>query len=276
MGYQSTSLDENWSAATSSWVNYQSSLSAYNAANQITSFTGMVYDTAAHAWKNGQQFFIYYNSGGQIIAESFQTGSGSTWTYTDSLSNTSVNAAGSPLTQLEFSWSGGWRPAYRYTDVYVAPNNLSTSLAESWNGTAFVNYSRAFTFYNSFNQRTLTYNQSWNGTAWVANTLNDIQRFYYETFSVGIPGLSAQAEVQPVIYPVPARQSLGIAACWSLPGHYTGTICDASGKVCLHWEGEASGLYTKEIPVESWSDGVYYLSLAGKQAHWTKSFVVQH
>ena len=64
--------------------------------------------------------------------------------------------------------SVGWKIINREIDiVYDAHNNLTSSIAQSWNGSTWVNSSKAISTYDGNHNTTSFTLQSWNGSAWV-------------------------------------------------------------------------------------------------------------
>ena len=85
--------------------------------------------------------------------------------YTDS-----YDANNNEIGYVAQTWNGSaWVNDYQYMQTYDANNNDILSVEQGWNGSTWVNSSQSIYTYNANNIAISEIDQGWNGSAWVNN-----------------------------------------------------------------------------------------------------------
>jgi hypothetical protein len=110
----------------------------------------------------------------RLIAEAHWSNNGVSFTPVDSSSFNYSSARGgdlktTPKFDNSYTWTydtGAYTNSYYYVQSFDANNNITSKIAEFWNGTSWQNLSNTLYTYNSSNKMTTMILQNWNGTSW--------------------------------------------------------------------------------------------------------------
>ena len=122
----------------------------------------------------------------RLVAQANWHNNGAMFVRNDSTAYTYISSArGGDLTHLmKYDNATNWiyvgdtayNNAYNYVQEFDGNNNLTSNVAQYWNGTAWVNNTKNLYFYDTANRLTSMVLQSWGGTSWV-NVAEDLYSY---------------------------------------------------------------------------------------------------
>lgn len=112
-------------------------------------------------------------TGSRLIGEAHWSSNGVGFSPIDSSSFNYSSLRGGDLKHTmkydnSYTWiyDTAYENSYYYLQAFDGNNNVTSRIAEFWNGTGWQNLSNTLYTYNSANQMTVMILQNWNGTAW--------------------------------------------------------------------------------------------------------------
>ncbi len=170
-GNQLVELFQGYSANT--FTNIKLTTKTYNANNKVLSSLEQNFDAGTSGWVNSTKYEISYT--GSNIADSItSTWDAGTSAWTANTRKAYTYDANGNETQIEnFNWtSGAWQPSTKQVKTYNASNKLLTFTPQAYDqGTStYVNYSDQLSYtYDGNGNETQKETSPWNGSAFVAN-----------------------------------------------------------------------------------------------------------
>lgn len=154
----------------SAWVNYAQYFNSYDSNNNLTS--SLIQGWNGSAWENSSLSSYTYNTNNNETSLLVQTWNGSAWVNyvqyitTYNLNNQITSEVGQDWDISNSAWVNNTNSIFI---TYDANDNITGGTMQTWNGSAWVNYSKNIITYNSNNIETSYQTQFWNGTAYVTD-----------------------------------------------------------------------------------------------------------
>lgn len=185
-----------WNSGTNSWKNVRRDLYTYNSSNKNTGWTDQQYSTQ---WDNNYKVDYAYNA---------------------------ANLADSTI--VSYWVSGAWKLTSLTLDKYNADGFGTIKRVQYWDGSAFVDSTRATTTRNSNDQTLMILNETYTAGAW--STIGAEYR-YYEQYTP-VTGITETAEnSNSKIYPNPFTKNCLIEFNTETSGENLIQVFDLNGKL---------------------------------------------
>ena len=223
---------------------------AYDTHNWLTSTTYAVWNGAS--WDNNYMYSNTYDTAGDRTQQLYQTYSASTSTWNNVTLNSYSNFTSMmPMNEVDQVWdatgTGFWKNSIKYDYTYNGFNQLTSSVAESWNVAGFYEHA--------------------NG--------DPAANYYYATYTTsGVNDVNANGTVN--IFPIPAQNTVNIKLNWNEAQAFTVTISDINGRVVRQWSVPSTTQYTTSVAVDGFATGNYIVKINGTKAQIVKQIVVAH
>ena len=163
---------QQWSTATSSWVNVSRTTNTYNAAFKVLT---SVYDTwVAAAWQSSSRTTNTYDASGYLHTTLNELSLGGVVWLNQTLDTYTNNPDGTVNLQVRQNWNlatSAWDNYLRYSYTYNADKSVQQSITQTWSGSAWVNSERHTYTYDAQGRELTELTETWNGSAWVNDTL---------------------------------------------------------------------------------------------------------
>ncbi len=243
-------LDQNYSTVTSTYTYTNKFDYTYTATNQLASTTASVWNGSA--WVSSYMYNYTYDTAGDLINTLYQTYNTTTAAWDNITLNTySSFVSANPQMEIDQVWDttggGFWKNNLERTYSYNSFNQLTHSVAESWNVAGF----------------------------WEHANGDPAANYYYETYTTtGVNNVVANGEVS--IFPVPAQNMLNIKLNWNEAQAFTVTIIDMNGSVVRQWSVAPTAQYNTSVPVQNFATGNYVVKITGANSQIVKQIVVAH
>ncbi len=224
----------------------------YNSSNKMLTKT---------SWNWGGSSFVeldkttytYNDTTGALVNKLYQTKNATTSSWDNQMLTlySSFTAMYSPLIQINQTWDtsagGFWKNRLRYDYTYNTRNQMTSSVAESWNIAGFWEY--------------------------VNGDLKN--NYYYQEYTAGIN--DAEATNGSVnVYPVPAQGFINIDVNWNNAQKFSVVVYDINGRVVRNVSFPAATKYSTSINTENLADGNYVVRVIGEQGQIVKQIAVAH
>ena len=276
-----TATQKLWQTATSSYENDRRAIYTYNGANDAVGELDEVFWLSGGVWDTSQNIISTYDGAHNLLTQLFQWWNISTHTFMDHYREIyNYDGSGNVITWLREYWSGtAWSNGYKYTYTGFAGHQPLEEIDQAWNisRSAFVNFYRVTTAYNSYNQPTFVYHEEWDTAAgtWGNNSvsMND-SRYYYETYVAAVKEISNQNSNYLTIFPLPAKNEMTIALSWDEAQAFKIVITDMQGRANTSWNVAPCRTHTEKIPVDHLPPGNYTITATGAKGKMTRKFTV--
>ena len=307
-GVLSTMINQN--NPTGTWTNVSEDVYGYDGSGNLSTdrfgmWRGYYFDTTSQV--------SYFYSGSNLIQKTNQNYTGGTWVNVSQYNYQYVAGTNWVSSYTYSTWTGaGYSPVYTYTNTYDStgdrltqtyqtyamgsPVNVTlktysgfnsameptSELDQTWDtagGGSYMN-SRNWTYtYNSYNQLTQSVGESWNIAGfWEYAAGDPMSNYYYETYNpatASVKNVSNEAATVN-IYPNPAQGTINLALTWNEAQPFTVSVFDMNGALVSSWKVGATAQYNTSIATDTFTSGLYVVSITGANGTISRQVVVAH
>ena len=223
----------------------------YDTHNWLTNSLYAVWNGAA--WDTNYMYSNSYDTTGDMTTQLYQTWDAPSTTWNNvTLKSYSNFTSHMPMNEVDQIWdatgTGFWKNSIKYDYTYNSGNQLTNSIAQSWNVAGFYEYA--------------------NG--------DPAANYYYQSYTVTGVNAVAGANGTVNIFPVPAQNTLNIRLNWNEAQAFTISIFDMNGRVVRQWNVPSAAQYSANIPVDGFAAGNYVVKINGTKGQMVKQIVVAH
>lgn len=229
-------------------------------------------------WKqNSKQVFVYDNNILKRYYSLFWNNGANQWD-SSSRYEYGYNASNVADTYTSYYYDvTDWVENYRYLGTYNDKGLLVEMIEQNWNDveTDWDNMERVIYEYNAFDQAALVEEYSaWNAadSVWEKQDYDDRYNLYYEIFDDGID-IKNVHKIDFNIFPNPANENINIHT--GTEQIYAIVIYDNAGRMVTQQRYAAGAQGELSVDVSNLATGAYHISVVGKNATGTKTFVKQ-
>lgn len=302
-----TTIRQYWDQSTS-WINSEMMINNYDINGNLLIQTNFSWDGSS-MWLNSNRMVYSYNAD-VLEADIQQYWNGSSWINYIRHQYT-YDGAGNMLSDVYSQWltsTSSWRNINKTTNVfnmnndkesmlyqtwitgsntwlnvtnnvysYDTSHNNTLEVTQNWISNMFRNMNRYQRTYNNRNQMTAEMSQRWNiGGFWENLNGDTHNRYYYQTYTLGIKATNNGTTGEVRMYPVPANNVMTLDIAWKQPQDFTVMIVDMTGRLVRQWAEKSTEQYRKQIPVGDLATGNYLLQIKNGSENIVKQFSVAH
>ncbi len=237
--------------------------------------TEQVKITPSSPFSNLQKNIFTYAAGNQIpdtqITQKWVNGA---WENQERRVN--IFSANQLIETITFTWDNTWIPAVKSIFTYdVLGNKVEELVQVMLSNATFENAERSIWSYNAENQPVLFQTETWNeqDSSWTSTDGDVLYRFHYEIFNpAAIKDLKAIADV--VLFPVPANDVVHLKVAFSKPQQSIVQVYDMQGREVFQSVEGINSILLKDVPVQSFPAGQYFISVKGKEEEAHRTFTI--
>ncbi len=272
---------QTWNSATSTFSPSAQKTYFYSVGGNLIQEIGQTYSSVTSTYSYSYKFDYTYTTGNQLASTTYSVWSGAAWvpSYMYNYTYDASNNRTTTLYQTYNTVSAAWDNVTLNNYSSFVSSNPQMEIDQVWDTTGggfWKNNVQQTYAYNSFNQLTNTVAESWNVAGFWEHANGDrAANYYYETYtSTAVNNVTANGEVN--IFPNPAQNVVNFKLNWNEAQAFTVSIFDMNGSVVRQWSVPSTASYTASIPVQNFATGNYVVKINGTNGQIVKQIVVAH
>jgi hypothetical protein len=157
-----SSLTEEWTFISGSWIKKDSSFNSYDIHNNIRLETKLIRN--GNEWINDSQTEYFYDLNGQIVRVLMTKWDGNSWENVSQYDHIVwANGLDIPINWIMQRWiNNGWLDQNRFSMTLDEYHSETSSMTEKWSGSSWVINNKSLTSYDLNRQKTSESTRVWN------------------------------------------------------------------------------------------------------------------